>query len=99
LGHQGKLSKPIFIAAGLDDLLCDGLCHTHPGGVDPSYSNTKNVEIFWTPVGEDEVFEKEVVSWYRKILPNLRYFIASGGYQLVSLNSRGFVVDRFDKNF
>jgi hypothetical protein len=46
-----------------------GRCHHRRG--DPSYSGTKVMVAIWTVAGEGEVFGEEVISRFRKILPNL----------------------------
>ena len=64
-----------FVASGIDQWLYDGWGHSYPAGhrnrcsTGPNHSGTKNIVAIWTFAGEGEVFGKEVVKRFRKILP------------------------------
>jgi hypothetical protein len=66
-----------FVVVGIYRWLYGWWTHSYPAGRchhrrgDPSYSGTKVMVAIWTLAGEGEVFEKEVVSRSRRILPNL----------------------------
>ena len=66
-----------FVVVGISQWLHDGWGHSYPAGhrhrcgTDPGHSRAKTIVAIWTLAGEGEVFEKEMVSRPRKILPNL----------------------------
>ncbi len=70
--------SPNFVAVGIDQRLHDWRIrscpagHCHRCGTDPSYSRTKTLVAISTLAGEGEVFGKEVVSRYGKILSKFR---------------------------
>jgi hypothetical protein len=66
-----------FVVVGIAQWLHDGWCHSYPAGyrhrrgTDQGHSGTKTIVAISTLPGEGEVFGKEVVSRFRKILLNL----------------------------
>jgi hypothetical protein len=81
-----------FMASGIGEWLHDGRLRSYPAGhrhycgSGPGYSGTKSAVAIWTFVREGEVFGKEVVSSFGRIVMKLT--ISSGEKVFYSMISK-----------